>query len=296
MQAFILSAGKGTRLLPYTQILPKPLFPILGKPILKIIISSLYKLGIHSIGINLHHLKEKILNFLSEIQNEFPKLKIEVFIEKELLGTGGAILNAKKFFLKEPTLLINCDILTNFPLKTFLDHFQKNNFKVLMLFTKGSNANVCIDPEKEIVHAFRTNKKPLFSFTGIQIITPEAVSVLNKLPYEKDLIKLYQALIKKIPVHAYLDLKHYFKDIGTINNYLQAHEDLILKKIKIPEIKVKNTPFIIKTKNIGKNIKLKNWVYIEDEVKIKPNCFLSRIVAWKDSTIPTGIHENKIFV
>ena len=97
MQAFILSAGKGTRLLPYTKILPKPLFPILGKPIIEIILDQLKKLGITSIGINAFHLKEKLLNFLKSYQNRNPQLEIQIFEEQELLGTGGAILNAKIF-------------------------------------------------------------------------------------------------------------------------------------------------------------------------------------------------------
>lgn len=58
MQAFILSAGEGQRLLPYTKFLPKPLFPILGKPILEIILEQLSYSGLKKVGINVYHLKK----------------------------------------------------------------------------------------------------------------------------------------------------------------------------------------------------------------------------------------------
>jgi len=66
-------------------------------------------LGITSIGINVFHLKEKLLNFLKSYQKRNPQLEIRIFEEQELLGTGGAILNAKNFF-KERTLIINSNI------------------------------------------------------------------------------------------------------------------------------------------------------------------------------------------
>jgi mannose-1-phosphate guanylyltransferase len=122
VQAFILSAGKGTRLLPYTNILPKPLFPILGKPIIEIILHQLKNLGITFIGINTFHLKEKLINFLKFYQEKNPQIEIRIFEERELMGTGGAIMNAKNLFKKE-TLIINSDILTNFNFKKLFSLF-----------------------------------------------------------------------------------------------------------------------------------------------------------------------------
>jgi mannose-1-phosphate guanylyltransferase len=82
VQAFILSAGKGTRLLSYTNILPKPLFPILGKPIIEIILHQLKNLGITFIGINTFHLKEKLINFLKSYQEKNPQIEIRIFEER----------------------------------------------------------------------------------------------------------------------------------------------------------------------------------------------------------------------
>ena len=293
MQAFILSAGKGTRLLPYTKILPKPLFPILGKPIIEIILDQLKKLGITSIGINVFHLKEKLLNFLKSYQNKNPQLEIQIFEEQELLGTGGAILNAKNFF-KERTLIINSDILTNFDFKKLYFFSTYLSSPVIMVLYKGEKNNVCVDFDSNIILSFRKYKKNLFTFAGIQIIDPY---IIKYFPFKKDFIEIYQELIKrKFNISAYIENNSYFKDIGTIKNYLKAHEDILINKIKIPEVPFYSNSLVIKSKNIDKNVVLKDWVYIEEDTIIENNTQLSRVISWKGAYIKSGIYENKILI
>ena len=293
MQAFILSAGKGTRLLPYTKILPKPLFPILGKPIIEIILDQLKKLGITSIGINVFHLKEKLLNFLKSYQNRNPQLEIQIFEEQELLGTGGAILNAKNFF-KERTLIINSDILTNFDFKKLYFFSTYLSSPVIMVLYKGEKNNVCVNLDSNIILSFRKYKKNLFTFAGIQIIDPY---IIKYFPFKKDLIEIYQELIKrKFNISAYIENNSYFKDIGTIKNYLKAHEDILINKIKIPEVPFYSNSLVIKSKNINNNVVLKDWVYIEKDTIIENNTQLSRVISWKGAYIKSGIYKDKILI
>ncbi len=293
MQAFILSAGKGTRLLPYTKILPKPLFPILGKPIIEIILDQLKNLGITSVGINVFHLKEKLLNFLKSYQNRNPQLEIQIFEEQELLGTGGAIFNAKNFF-KERTLIINSDILTNFDFKKLYFFSTYLSSPVIMVLYKGEKNNVCVDLDSNIILSFRKYKKNLFTFAGIQIIDPY---IIKYFPFKKDLIEIYQELIEgKINISAYIENNSYFKDIGTIKNYLKAHEDILINKIKIPEVPFYSNSLVIKSKNIDENVVLKDWVYIEEDTIIENNTQLSRVISWKGAYIKSGIYENKILI
>jgi len=293
VQAFILSAGKGTRLLPYTKILPKPLFPILGKPIIEIILDQLKKLGITSIGINVFHLKEKLLNFLKSYQNRNPQLEIQIFEEQELLGTGGAILNAKNFF-KERTLIINSDILTNFDFKKLYFFSTYLSSPVIMVLYKGEKNNVCVDLDSNIILSFREYKKDLFTFAGIQIIDPY---IIKYFPFKKDLIEIYQELIKrKFNISAYIENNSYFKDIGTIKNYLKAHEDILINKVKIPEVPFYSNSLVIKSKNIDKNVVLKDWVYIEEDTIIENNTQLSRVISWKGAYIKSGIYKDKILI
>lgn len=293
MQAFILSAGKGTRLLPYTNILPKPLFPILGKPIIEIILDQIKNLGITSIGVNVFHLKDKLINFIKDYQKKNPNLEIRIFEEKELLGTGGAIINAKNFF-KEETLIINSDVLTNFDFKKFFSFLKFSKSPVVMVLYKGDKNNVEVDEISNTVISFRITKNNLFTFAGIQIINPE---IIKYFPFKKDIIEIYQDLIKSgIKILAYIENSSYFKDIGTIEGYFKAHEDILIKKIKIPETPFYSNPLVIKTKNIGKKVMFKDWVYIEKDTVIEDETLLSRVISWKGAYIKTGIYRNQILI
>uniref|UniRef100_A0A7V4N432 NDP-sugar synthase n=1 Tax=Thermodesulfobacterium geofontis TaxID=1295609 RepID=A0A7V4N432_9BACT len=293
MQAFILSAGKGTRLLPYTKILPKPLFPILGKPVVEIILDQLKNLGITLIGINTFHLKDKLINFLKSYQKKNPQIKIRIFEEKELMGTGGAIINAKNFF-KEETLIINSDILTNFNFEKLYYFFNQSFSPVVMVLHKGENNNVEVDINSNTIISFRKQKEDNLTFTGIQMIDPK---IIKYFPFKKDLIDIYQNLINKgIKISAFIENNSYFKDIGNIKNYLKAHEDILIKKIKIPETTFYSKPIVVKTKNIGNNVIFKDWVYIEEDTFIEANTQLSKVVTWKRAYIKSGIYESQVLI
>jgi len=293
VQAFILSAGKGTRLLPYTNILPKPLFPILGKPIIEIILDQLKNLGITFIGINTFHLKDKLISFLKSYQEKNPQIEIRIFEEKELMGTGGAIINAKNFF-KEETLIINSDILTNFNFKKFFHFFNQSFSPIVMVLYQGENNNVEVDINFSTIISFRKQKEDNLTFTGIQIIDPQ---IIKYFPFKKDLIEIYQNLIKQgIKISAYIENNSYFKDIGNIENYLKAHEDILIKKVKIPETAFYSEPIIVKTEKIGSNVVFKDWVYIEEGTFIEANTQLSKIVTWEGAYIKSGIYESQVLI
>lgn len=291
MQAFILSAGEGRRLLPYTKVLPKPLFPILGKPLLEILLDQLISSGFIKIGLNVYHLKEKILSFLNDYQKKHPQVEIEVFIEPELLGTGGALLNAKSFF-KEATLVVNGDILTNFPFRELYFFHLKQKAPITLLCYKGYNNNV--ELENNLVKTFRKYTQQAYTYTGLQVIDPE---IIKMFPQEKDLIQIYQSLLfKGITIGALIVHNFYFKDIGTLERYLSSFEDLLVKKVLIPFVNSFSTSKIIKTKKVPKDLKIKNWVYIEEETKIENEVCLSKVVSWKKAYIPSGTHEFKLFI
>lgn len=293
MQAFILSAGKGTRLLPYTKILPKPLFPILGKPIIEIILDQLKNFGITFIGVNVFHLKDKLINFLKSYQKKNPQIELRIFVEKDLLGTGGAIINAKDFF-KEETLIINSDILTNFDFRKLYSFFKNSLNPITMVFYKGENNNVKVDTKSHTVISFRKKEGNLFTFAGIQMIEP---TIIKHFSFKKDLIEIYQDLIrKKTKISAYIEDNFYFKDIGTIENYLKAHEDILIKEVRIPETPFYSLPIIVKTESIGNNVIFKDWVYIEKETLIEPNTQLSKVISWKGAYIKSGIYKNQVLI
>ena len=94
LSIFILAAGYGERLRPITDYIPKPLIPILGKPVLQYVIERISSLPVDRIGINLHHRKEVIKEWIK--QSAFSN-KAKIYPEDIILGTGGALKNAEAF-------------------------------------------------------------------------------------------------------------------------------------------------------------------------------------------------------
>ena len=106
-KAFILAAGKGTRLRPYTDTIPKPMVEVGGKSIIRRTIEKLAKTGVTHIIVNLHHLAEVLEGHLKEISNP----AIALSPESDLLETGGGIKQALHHFGDAPFYIINGDAL-----------------------------------------------------------------------------------------------------------------------------------------------------------------------------------------
>lgn len=94
LSVFILAAGLGERLKPITDYIPKPLIPILGKPVLQSILEKVPALPINKIGINICHKKDVLKNW---IKNSSFTNNVELFPEDPILGTGGALKMLRHF-------------------------------------------------------------------------------------------------------------------------------------------------------------------------------------------------------
>lgn len=132
MDAIILAGGRGTRLKPVTDFIPKPLIPINNVPILEWQIRFLKKFKINNIIVCTSYKSEQIENFLRMKENF--GLRIKVSIEKKPLGTGGAIKKASKFIRSENFLVLNGDTITNIPINQLKSH--QNVIASVKLHTK----------------------------------------------------------------------------------------------------------------------------------------------------------------
>lgn len=113
MKAMILAAGRGTRLRPLTDTVPKPMIPFAGTPLLEHIVNLLGQHGFNELYINLHHLPDAICDYFGDGSQW--DVDITYSIERELLGTAGAVRALARHF-DEPFLVYYGDNLTNFDL------------------------------------------------------------------------------------------------------------------------------------------------------------------------------------
>ena len=118
MKAMILAAGRGERLKPLTERLPKPLIPIAGEPLIVHQLRWLHRAGIRDAVVNLHHLGEQIQRALGDGRDI--GVRIRYCVETALLETGGGIKNALGHLRPGPFLLLNGDIWTDYPFGNLL--------------------------------------------------------------------------------------------------------------------------------------------------------------------------------
>ncbi len=186
-QAFILAAGRGERMKPLTNTIPKPLAKINGKPIIDYTIEKLSALkNINKIIINSYYLAEVLENHLASLNNP----KIVISHENEKLETGGGLINALSLInTNQPLLIINGDLFwqdeDNSLLKTMLENFDENKMDILLalkpnnqFFGYEGNGDFDLNEAGEV----KNSVNPSHTYIGIQIIHPR---ILENAPEEK---------------------------------------------------------------------------------------------------------------
>ena len=138
MKAFILAAGLGTRLKNLTKDLPKPLIKVKGKSLLEWNILKLKTAGIDHIIINTHYLGSRIEEAIGD-GKKF-NIKVSYSHEEKILGTGGALINAKKLIGDTPFLIISGDLWTDYPFSRLIN-FDLKKMAHLILLNKKKNNN-----------------------------------------------------------------------------------------------------------------------------------------------------------
>ncbi len=141
MKAIILAGGRGTRLKPVTDYVPKPLVPINNIPIIELQIRYLKRFGIKEFIICTGYKTEQIENFFKAKNNL--GVKINYSIEKTALGTGGAIKKAAKLIKEKSFLVINGDVITNIDIRKLQS--KLNSIAIIPLKTRYGIVEVADD-------------------------------------------------------------------------------------------------------------------------------------------------------
>ena len=177
MKALILAAGLGTRLRPYTDHTPKPLFSILGRPLLDVMITKLIAAGCKAVIINTHHLHEQIESFIR--QQTYP-IPIQTRYEPDILGTGGAIKNVADFWNHRPFMVINSDIVTTIDFKQVYDFHCQHSYPATLVLADDPEFNSVAFNTDGFVTGFHQlpdaavrPSTAALTFTGIQVLDPE---------------------------------------------------------------------------------------------------------------------------
>jgi mannose-1-phosphate guanylyltransferase len=279
MKALILAAGLGTRLKALTASRPKALMPVLNRPIISRTIEHLKSYGVDHIAVNAHHHYDQIVEYLGD--GSAFGVKIEVRIEEEILGTGGAIRNFSDFWGKEPFIVINADILTNIPLSSACDHHLRSGRSVTMILHDYPQFNqILIDGSCQVIDISRQKSSGRLAFTGIHILNPEIISLIPGSGYS-DIIDCYKTLTRKGDLGAFVSQDHYWRDIGSPESYVAAHEDLFA---------LQADSFIIGPDSIvDPTVRFKGWAAVGENAALERGTEIERSVLWDHVTVKEGV-------
>lgn len=224
MKAFILAAGLGTRLKPYSERVPKPLFRVDGLTLLDRTIFQLIRAGAGEIVVNTHHLHRQIEDHVNASSYLVPVVTRH---EPVILDTGGGIRNVSDLLGEGPFIVVNGDIVTDADYRAVYDFHLSHGHPVTMVLHDYPEFN-CVTVDKDhMVRGFYLEEKPGnalpdLAFTGIQVIDPSVIPLIPPTgPYSS--LDLYRTLIAQGPhVKAMVLQNTYWADLGTPAKYLEA--------------------------------------------------------------------------
>jgi NDP-mannose synthase len=224
MRAVILAGGLGTRLRPYTTVIPKPLVPIGDRPVLEHIIRSLVRSGVDHIDLCVNHLGELILIYLANADIP-PEVRLAFHWEDEPLGTAGALATVPD--LEDSFIVVNGDVLTTLDYGALFEH-HKEQGAALTVAMRGKKVNIdlgVIEAENGFVNNYI--EKPSLRYEvsmGAYVYDTRALKYLPEgvCQFPDLVLRLLEAEER---VAAYQTDADWF-DIGTVGEYERASADV----------------------------------------------------------------------
>ena len=293
MQAVVLAAGKGERLEPFTHTKPKPLIPILDKPMIEYIIDNLKAIGINELIMVVSYLKEKIMEYLGDGSKY--GISVQYVIQNKPLGTGHA-LKVVKEYVKPPFILYYGDIIVD---HTYL-------MKLLSLKNKGQLILTAVETEKpwdygvlkvkdnhvlDIIEKPEKGKEPSNLINaGIYLVDEPLMKYVDKVQlsprgeYElTDAVKMvikegYEVLYMKIPRNEWYELGKVW-DILDLNRIfleklLQQYKGSVIKGEVSDKATIEGAVYIDEGAKVLSGVYIQGPVYIGKNAKIGPNSYI----------------------
>jgi NDP-sugar pyrophosphorylase family protein len=235
MRAMILSAGYGTRLWPLTEDRTKPAIPILGKPLVGYVAEYVARYGCNEVIVNLHHRPESVRRALGD-GNKFG-VKLHYVEEPEIMGTSGALDNARTLLEHETFVVVNGKIITDIDLNAALEtHRRTSAIATLILLPNAACERFSIvETFDGLLRGFGgmpaktdfSDDCPPFMFTGIQILEPQIFDYVPRGVFSHSTTDVYpQAVANGERVAVHVAGGSWF-ELSTIRRYLDISLELM---------------------------------------------------------------------
>lgn len=228
MKAMILAAGYGERLWPLSCDRTKPAFPVLGKPLVGFVAEYLARYGFKEIVVNLHHQPESVREALGD-GSRFG-VSLQYVHEPEILGTGGALDNARELLQGDTFVVVNGKLITDLDLSAALEtHRQKEALATLVLLPNPKRERFSVVEVAEgLVQGFGGMPEPgapentvaPMMFTGIHFLEPRIFDYIPRGVFSHTITDVYMPAIARgehIAAHVSAGMWH---ELSTLKRYL----------------------------------------------------------------------------
>lgn len=216
---FIMAGGKGTRLAPFTDVLPKPLLPLNKKTVIEHIIEKFTSVGVKNFYLSINYKSLILKSYFKELK---PKYSVKFVKEIKPLGTVGSLKLIENKF-KRPIFLSNCDTIINTDYSEVYKFHIKNKFKITIVVSAQEHIipyGICeLNLKGQLLKIDEKPKHNLFVNTGLYIIDPSIIKLIPKNRYFDitDLIK--KARSNKMKVGVFPIDEDSWIDVGQLEDY-----------------------------------------------------------------------------
>ena len=316
MRAVLMAGGSGTRLRPLTCNLPKPMVPILNRPIAEHIINLLKRNHITEVIATLYYLPDVMRDYFQDGKDFGVEMTYAVE-EEQPLGTAGCVKNIEQW-LDDTFLVISGDGITDFDLQAAIAYHKEKQSKATLILTRVPNPvefGVVITDEDGKINRFleKPSLSEIFSDTintGTYILEPEVLQYLpenEESDFSQDLFPTL--LAKEEPMYGYI-AEGYWCDVGNLDTYREAQYDALYQKVtldvayeeKSPGLWVGSSTYIDPTAQIetpaligsncriGARVKIEAGTIVGDNVTVGADADLKRPIIWNGVTIGDEAH------
>jgi len=233
VKAMVLAAGLGTRLRPITFEIPKPMVPVLDRPVMAHTVGLLERQGFDRLIANLHYFPDSIREYFGD--------RIEYSFEPRLLGTAGAVRNVADFFGDDPIVVISGDALTNIDLGALVTRHRSAGGVATLSVTKVADTReygVVIHDADGRVLGFQEKPDPAEALSdlgncGIYCFSREIFDYFPDRPFVDWAADVFPALLDHdVPFHIY-EMDGYWNDVGSLEELRQGTFDAIRGQVGI---------------------------------------------------------------